>query len=160
MIVYAEQATRLAMKQDYQGIIPGSGLTTYQQVSQFRAQVECWTQRPSAGSGGKWQYQPTPMASMLPHFQDPRFGKCDRQWQRLDHPTNTPRPETQYRWVPPAHCPLVAESIQTDQWCNIIDGRHTLLVGDLVQYQLHDLLLDALRDGPAVCYGELGCKGM
>ncbi|CAO3598986.1 unnamed protein product [Absidia cylindrospora] len=106
----------------------------------------------------KWCLETLPHIQVfsLAPFSDPRFGQCDCRWQRL-HP-NTPRPETQYQWVPPSHCPLLSETIQADQWCNIIDGRHTLLVGDLVQYQLHDLLLDALRLGPTVCYGELSCK--
>jgi len=51
-------------------------------------------------------------------------------------------------------------NVDAQHWCQVLRGRHLLVVGDLVQYQLHELFLDTLRDGPAVCFGELNCKGM
>ncbi|KAI8098821.1 uncharacterized protein BX664DRAFT_271668 [Halteromyces radiatus] len=151
MLAYAKQYTQHILPQQEDGI-PGSALTTKEQVISFRNLVQCWTQQ------GNWQYHST--SSVLPHFQDPLYGRCDRQWQRQhkDNPFLPPRPATQYQWRPPAHCPLVSDTIHTTDWCDILHGRHMLLVGDLVQYQLHDLLLDALREGPTVCYGELNCK--
>lgn len=144
MIDFAEREMRAALTDDYEGRIPGSGLTGMDKVISFRSLVACWTQQ------GSWQKH---QGALLPHFQDPLYGQCDRRWQRGD----MARPAPRYHWQP--QCALLSDTIQKEQWCGIVDRRHTLVVGDLVQYQLHDLLLDALREGPTTCYGELNCKG-
>ncbi|CEI87819.1 hypothetical protein RMCBS344292_02227 [Rhizopus microsporus] len=49
-------------------------------------------------------------------------------------------------------------SVNRDRWCKVLNGRHILVVGDLVQYQLHEIFLNTFRDGPTVCFGELNCR--
>ncbi|KAI8149603.1 hypothetical protein BJV82DRAFT_529966 [Fennellomyces sp. T-0311] len=100
----------------------------------IRDTVNCWTT-------GRWvkgdDGYHVPM-----HFMDPLYGKC-RSEDRLH-----------YRWE--TNCPL--QDIEASKWCTALAGRNILLVGDLVQYQMHEVLLDAIRDGPTVCFGELNCK--
>lgn len=124
----------------YENMIPGSRLSNTS-VASFRERLDCWTRR------GRWVRRRTPL---LPHFQDPLYGRCDRK-------QGTNRDAVQYAWTTPPECPLMP--IDAGQWCGAVGGRKLLLVGDLVHYQVHELLLDALRDGPTVCYGELNCKG-
>ncbi|KAI7900910.1 uncharacterized protein BX663DRAFT_515687 [Cokeromyces recurvatus] len=109
----------------------------------FRELVDCWT-------NGSWvQGQPS---FTMSHFQDPLYGYCDRKHKKM-HPTE-PRPATQYKWQ--SSCPMAL--VNVSRWCEVLNGHHLLLVGDLVQYQLHEVFLDTLREGPAICFGELNCK--
>ncbi|ORX53924.1 hypothetical protein DM01DRAFT_1287497 [Hesseltinella vesiculosa] len=132
--------------------IPGSQLTQPAEIDAFRHLLQCWTQK------GAWVHDPRAPPRSLAHFQDPIFSTCDRRWAKKRKQPTSPRPDTLYRWEVPTTCPLLEPAIDHASWCRLLNGRHMLLVGDLVQYQLHDLFLDALRDGPTVCYGELGCK--
>ncbi|KAG2217834.1 hypothetical protein INT45_006799 [Circinella minor] len=159
----------------YKGYIPGSIIQTQDQAEALRSLVDCWTK-------GKWvAIEDVGSLDPIVHFQDPLYGSCDNKYYKT-HPrppsreneqeglynvtsstTNikgvTPdmyRNAVKYRWKP--SCPLPAETIDTNQWCQVFKGRHLALVGDLVHYQMHELLLDVLRDGPVVCYGEMSCK--
>lgn len=124
--------------------IPGSLLQSAQKVRTARAKIDCWTQ-------GRWV--PETRDKLILHKQDPLYGSCDKRH-------STPRPETQYRWQPSGElCMSPLPTPTRQQWCQVLNGRHILLVGDLLQYQLHELFLDFLREGPTVCYGELNCKG-
>lgn len=127
--------------------IPGSGFKKEKEATVFRSQVDCWTR-------GKWV--PTPLAKyVMPHFQDPLYGSCDRKFAKQN--TSGQREAVKYEWK--SECDTNEIQIDSENWCKILGGRHLLLVGDLVHYQLHELFLDALRDGPTVCFGELNCKG-
>ncbi|KAI9492414.1 hypothetical protein BDB00DRAFT_828916 [Zychaea mexicana] len=107
-----------------------------QDAASLRAMVDCWTTGHWVGGEGY----------LVPkHFQDPLYGKCHSD-DRLH-----------YRWQTEG-CTAIMETVHPGRWCTALNGRHVLLVGDLVQYQLHDVLLDAIRDGPTVCFGELNCK--
>lgn len=119
--------------------IPGSVHRTHEAAERVRAQIDCWT------SQGQWKQQDG--YHLAKHFQDPLYGKCKRQ-------------QDPYVWSTPptTTCPL-DDTVDPVTWCSLLDGRNTLIVGDLVQYQLHEVLLDAMRDGPTVCFGELNCKG-
>lgn len=130
----------LAVFYEVEGI-PGSQQRTAKQAAAFRARVDCWHK--GAWVKGKQQV-------IRKHFQDPTFGVCAKKHKQDG---------TDYVWKPSsAECSL-APTVDTAAWCNVLRGRHVLVIGDLVQYQLHDLLLDVLRDGPTVCFGELNCKG-
>lgn len=131
----------------YRDVIPGSRLSSPDQVRELRALVDCWTR-------GKWV--PAPNSGPIRHFQDPLYGTCDNRFYK-HHDANEQREAVQYVWQPA--CRWAADQVEPDYWCELLDGRNMLLVGDLVHYQVHELLLDVLRDGPAVCYGELNCKG-
>ena len=108
-------------------------------VDSLRSKINCWTT-------GHWI--PGEGYHVPKHFQDPLYGKC-RNGDRLN-----------YHWeiLQENQCPPM-QYVDPSRWCHALNGRHVLLVGDLVQYQLHDVLLDAMRDGPTVCFGELNCKG-
>ncbi|CAO3636022.1 unnamed protein product [Cunninghamella echinulata] len=153
---YSSKAYQQLLNKDENNLIqqgiPGSALRTKEQIESFISNVDCWTQQ------GSWQSKKIPLEKLLPHYQDPIYGQCDCQWIKKVKDETIPRPSTQYQWVPSSTCPSLSTPIQPDQWCKIIYGRHTLMVGDLLQYQLHDLFLDALRDGPTICYGELSCR--
>ncbi|KAI8338671.1 hypothetical protein BC941DRAFT_423549 [Chlamydoabsidia padenii] len=113
------------------GVIP--------QLPSVRARIDYWTR-------GRWV--PESRNQLVRHQQDPLYSTCDNKRHH--------RPETQYRWQTSdgQHLPTPT----SEQWCQVLNGRHILLVGDLVQYQLHELFLDSLKEGSTVCYGELNCK--
>ncbi|CAO3615719.1 unnamed protein product [Cunninghamella blakesleeana] len=138
--------------------IPGTNIKTDTQIQQLREKIACWTQ-------GSWKPFKKTKQQLLNHVQDPLYATCDKQfYKKNQHSSNQDllvRPETQYQWVPSSAssttCPLQYNATP-NQWCSLLNGRHILLVGDLLQYQLHEIFLDALRDGPTVCFGELNCK--
>lgn len=115
-------------------------------ADKFRRQVDCWT-------SGQWVATNQP-SFVMPHFQDPLYGSCDRQYKK--HGGQGLRDAVRYVWQP--SCKMDS-TMDPGNWCQIMRGRHMLIVGDLVQYQLHEVFLDTLRDGPAICFGELNCKG-
>jgi hypothetical protein len=126
--------------------IPGSVFHGNEETQAFRSLVDCWTR-------GKWV--PVPFLKyVMPHFQDPLYGSCDRKFAKQN--TSGQRDAVKYVWK--SECDSNVE-MDGENWCKVLRGRHLLLVGDLVHYQLHELFLDTLRDGPAVCFGELNCKG-
>lgn len=128
------------------GII-GSTQNTERKASEFRKRVECWTT-------GEWVQVESP-AYIMPHFQDPIYSSCDKKYRRKN-PDGSLRPAVKYVWQ--SKCDPKVD-IDAVSWCQALNGRSLLLVGDLVQYQLHEVFLDTLRDGPTVCFGELNCKG-
>ncbi|KAI9489653.1 hypothetical protein BDB00DRAFT_770315 [Zychaea mexicana] len=140
----------------YAGVIPGSIIRTEDQAQALRSLVDCWTQ-------GKWVPFDETMENALltnppiKHFQDPLYGTCDHKFYKThEKDGKTWRAAVKYRWQPA--CALPVETIDPAEWCRVLRGRNIALVGDLVHYQMHELLLDVLRDGPVVCYGELSCK--
>jgi hypothetical protein len=144
MILKAKELVQHEFK-NIQGI-PGSVFhgDTYKAV-EFRSLVDCWTQ-------GEWIKEQN--SFIMPHFQDPLYGSCDRKYAK-QHKSGY-RDAVKYVWKSKCDLGLTMDSAN---WCETLRGRHLLLVGDLVQYQLHEIFLDTLRDGPAICFGELNCKG-
>ncbi|CEP14909.1 hypothetical protein [Parasitella parasitica] len=148
------RAKKLAFKkfapEEYKGI-RGSSLLNGEEASEFRRKVECWTR-------GKWVKQDeVGQIFNLKHIQDPLYSSCDNQFYKT-HGATEQREATKYRWEPESDkCPLSTQ-IESKKWCRSLRGRNMLLVGDLVHYQYHELLLDAFRDDPTVCFGELNCK--
>ena len=132
----------------FTGVIPGSIIETQDQAQALRSLVDCWTR-------GRWAK--TNVVSPIRHFQDPIYNTCDNKFYKTHNKTEW-RNAVRYQWQP--SCPLPAIAVDPENWCRALDGRDVALVGDLVHYQMHELLLDALRDGPVVCYGELSCKGV
>ncbi|KAI8340623.1 hypothetical protein BC941DRAFT_417723 [Chlamydoabsidia padenii] len=137
--------------------VPGSNsIRTTEAADSLRARLQCWTR-------GQWipSSSPIPRNKLIRHVQDPLYSSCDKRFYK-SHATSIPRPETQYRWELSGgggECSrMVLPKPTPQQWCQVLNGRHILVVGDLVQYQLHELFLDSLRDGPTVCFGELNCK--
>ncbi|KAG0319489.1 hypothetical protein BGZ97_002063 [Linnemannia gamsii] len=50
----------------------------------------------------------------------------------------------------------IYQSFDTDKFCESLQDRNILVVGDLTQYQLHDVILSA-TDTEFSCHGEMGC---
>ncbi|KAI8987375.1 hypothetical protein BDF20DRAFT_969036 [Mycotypha africana] len=118
-----------------------------QKTLEFRQMVDCWLTQ------GQWVKKED--VFHLKHIQDPLYSTCDKQNRKES---------LAYEWVISNQCPATAPSsshfkaVDSQRWCKAINGRHMLLVGDLVHYQYHEVLLDAFRTEPSVCYGELNCK--
>lgn len=151
MVGIAQSMAQEAFGNKYDGRIPGTILDTQDQVDAMRSLVNCWTR-------GRWVKSSSNRTSLLRHFQDPLYGSCDAKFYKT-HGKNEQREAVKYTWEP--SCPLPMTTVDPQQWCGgALKGRNLMLVGDLAQYQMHEILLDALRDGPVVCYGELNCKGI
>ncbi|KAI8146518.1 hypothetical protein BJV82DRAFT_598825 [Fennellomyces sp. T-0311] len=144
----ARDKARQVFNNTFEGIIPGSIIKTQDQAQALRSLVDCWTR-------GRWVK--ANVVSPIRHFQDPIYNACDNKFYKT-HDKSQHRDAVTYRWQP--SCPLPATTIDPQNWCRAMRGRYIALVGDLVQYQMHELLLDVLRDGPVVCYGELSCRGI
>lgn len=141
--------------------IPGSVLITPEQVHRFRARLECFTSTPETGGGASWVYNNAPRR-LTRHLQEPIYSRCDKK-HATAHGTeddgsgwNVPE-AVKYVWTAPPECPL--KPVDRADWCNMINGRHIILVGDTLTFQLHEMWVDVFRDGPVVCFGELNCKG-
>lgn len=145
-----ERASQLVSRAfpEMENKIIGSSLSQ-DEVVQFRSLVDCWT------STGKWVRMDGEV-KVMSHYQDSLYGKCDRK-----HRGEGQREALRYVWQ--SKCAPIKDnmdnSVNEDRWCEVLRGRHLLAVGDLVQYQLHEIFLDAFRDGPTVCFGELNCRG-
>ncbi|CEP08297.1 hypothetical protein [Parasitella parasitica] len=137
------KARAAASEFHFNGGIPGSVMNTAAKAKRFRSLVDCWTT-------GTWVEDTNHYT--MPHFQDPLYGSCDRRYKKSGG--TSIRPAVRYTWK--SECDMI--NVDSQRWCQVLRGRHLLLVGDLVQYQLHELFLDTLRDGPTVCFGELNCK--
>lgn len=136
--------------------VPG---TQVDDVATLRATIDGWTRVAKKGEhgGGRWIYNDSDNTTTIRHIQDEYYSTCDQHFYAT-HSSNDMRDAVRYRWQPEQEHPLIAEGLDRDRWCELLDGRNIMVVGDLVQYQIHELLLDILRDGPSVCYGEMGCK--
>lgn len=138
--VAIQRAKKLALKRfppdDYQGI-RGTPLSSKEMAQQLRATMDCWTQ-------GTWIEDQD--AYQLTHIQDPTY--------TCHHKTTSV-----YRWQPNYRksC-LQLKPVDIHTWCRMLNGRNILIAGDLPHYQYHEVLLDAFRDQPTVCFGELNCK--
>ncbi|KAF9966052.1 hypothetical protein BGZ70_003445 [Mortierella alpina] len=149
------------------------------QVKKIREQIHCWT------THGSWVRQDQEFAT-LKHLGDSRFAKCDKNFLKaLDRDGNghylgefdhahdrfLVREAVKYKWVPDASIcgpgtgptKLGLEDARAEyqehsktKLCQVVNQRDILIVGDVTQYQIHDVLLSAFQSS-FVCYGELGC---
>ncbi|KAK3833641.1 MAG: hypothetical protein J3R72DRAFT_404223 [Linnemannia gamsii] len=146
-------------------------------VQKIRDQIKCWT------THGSWKRQDQEFTP-LKHLGDSRFAKCDKSFLKaldregnghylgeFDHSTDQflVREAVKYRWVPdeakcgpgPGTMGLQDERASYEpfgkpRFCEVMDERSFLVVGDVTQYQIHDVIASAFKSS-FVCYGELGC---
>ncbi|KAF9388045.1 hypothetical protein CPB97_001692 [Podila verticillata] len=148
-------------------------------VDKVRDQIRCWT------THGKWVRQDKEFTP-LKHLGDSRFAKCDKTFMKaLDQEGNGHylgefdhthdrfmiREAVKYRWVPdekicgPGDGPTkigitddraTYQQFSKPKFCEVMERRNMLVVGDLTQYQIHDVIVSAFNSS-FVCYGELGC---
>ncbi|KAG0197535.1 hypothetical protein BGX28_008997, partial [Mortierella sp. GBA30] len=150
-----------------------------EQVQKIRDQIRCWT------THGSWKRQDLEFTT-LKHLGDSRFAKCDKNFMKaLDREGNghylgefdhahdrfLVREAVKYKWVPdesicgPGTGPekMGLEDARAEyqehsktKLCQSVSQRDLLVVGDVTQYQIHDVLVSAFQSS-FVCYGELGC---
>ncbi|KAF9356114.1 hypothetical protein BGX26_005699 [Mortierella sp. AD094] len=148
-------------------------------VKSIRDQIKCWT------THGSWQRQDEGFSG-IKHSGDLRFTKCDKNFIKgldregsghylgeLDTANNRllVREAVKYKWVPdesicgPGSGPGMMgledsraeyQSFTKSKFCQAMNERDLLIVGDLTQFQLHDVFLSAFQTS-IVCYGDLGC---
>ncbi|KAF9355796.1 hypothetical protein BGX34_010250 [Mortierella sp. NVP85] len=163
------------------GRIPGTSITKNPTlVKQIRDQIHCWT------THGSWQREEKQFKWMQHRGDarftkcDKSFVKSLSRVGHghylgdydLSRDQLLVREAVKYRWVPdekicgpgsgPGHIGLSDARAQykhqptKGEFCKAIGQRSMLMVGDLTQYQLHDVILSAFESS-LVCYGELGC---
>ncbi|KAF9380261.1 hypothetical protein CPC16_010388 [Podila verticillata] len=142
-------------------------------VNTIRDQIHCWT------THGSWVRLAEKEVKMAQHLGDSRFGKCNERFmqgleKRIEKELEDRqggqggeerfkqhflgeynekddqmlvREATKYRWY---------ESFTRKDFCRVLGRRNMLLVGDVTQYQLHDVITSAFGYNYA-CHGELGC---
>ncbi|RIA98125.1 hypothetical protein C1645_686134, partial [Glomus cerebriforme] len=156
----AIKETRIEIKDNlkqfsFPSSIPGSNIKTKEDLLKFREHMDCITTK------GEWVYDDTPRA-VLKHKQEPLYGKCDKNSKFLNKNASieeiwdNSRNSVKYKWKTSHKCPM--PSFTREDFCSLITGLKFLLVGDVLSYQLHELLLNYFHDGPVQCYGETACK--
>ncbi|CAG8594079.1 4246_t:CDS:1 [Scutellospora calospora] len=144
--------------QNFTKIIPGSNrIIDIESLIKFRNYLECVTTK------GNWALDLTPRP-LIRHKQSPLYGKCNKRYKNNGGNQIISVKEewklipefAKYVWKTPNECPM--QKMDVKQACNLISGLRFLLVGDELQYQLHELLLDFFHEGPVQCYGEISCK--
>lgn len=150
-------------------------------VRQIRDQIDCWTTHGSwqrqdneftwiqhMGDSRFTKCDKTFMRALDRHGNGNghSLGEYDHVHNRL-----LVREAVKYKWVPDekvcgpgsgpdkmglADARASYQPFTKTQFCQAIGHRHLLLVGDITQYQLHDVILSAFQ-GSGDCYGELGC---
>ncbi|KAG0226432.1 hypothetical protein BGX31_007296 [Mortierella sp. GBA43] len=152
-------------------------------VRQIRDQIHCWTTHGSwvrqdkqlawtkhLGDSRFAKCDKTFMKALDREGNGHYVGEYDRDHDRL-----LVREAVKYKWVPDEKLCGSASSASPGQhhvglddaraeyqpfdkekFCRALGRRETLLVGDITQYQLHDVMLSAFKSS-VVCYGEMGC---
>ncbi|CAG8455517.1 10104_t:CDS:1 [Paraglomus occultum] len=129
--------------------IPGTNIKTKAEAEAFREKLDCITSR------GFWKYDNTPR-EIIKHKHEAKFSRCDRERGDNSGSGWNVREDVKYVWTTPSECPM--PKLTRTEVCSLISGVSMMIVGDLVHWQLHDLLLDYFHDGPTQCYGEQFCK--
>ncbi|KAF9585794.1 hypothetical protein BGW38_000732 [Lunasporangiospora selenospora] len=151
-------------------------------VKTIREQIDCWT---THGQWVRQDKEFTPLKHIGDaRFTkcDKSFMKAlDREGEghylgEYDHVNERflVREAVKYRWVPdekicgprsvakgPNKMGFADERAEYQPYskpnfCQILDQRNVLVVGDVTQYQIHDVILSAFESSFA-CFGELGC---
>lgn len=162
-IAVTRKVIKEKFKFDLKNYIPGSKSfkSKTNGVKEFRQRLECMTSR------GRWEFDLT-SRPIIKHKQDPVFGKCDIRFKKSNHSSDDfsnnylggewefVRESVKYVWKTPDECPMPKFDVK--QACSAIYGKKFLLVGDILLFQLHELLLDYFKDGSVQCYGETACK--
>ncbi|CAI2175747.1 16309_t:CDS:2 [Funneliformis geosporum] len=154
----ALKETRIDIKENlkdytFYSSIPGSNIKSREEILAFREKMKCITTK------GKWVFDKTPR-EILKHKQEPLYGKCDKSSNKrnssIEEIWENTRNSVKYIWKPSHQCPL--PNFTREDFCSLIIGLKFLLVGDVLSFQLHELLLDYFHDGPVQCYGHISCK--
>ncbi|CAG8454469.1 1457_t:CDS:2 [Cetraspora pellucida] len=135
--------------------IPGSNhIMDIENLIEFRNRLDCIITK------GNWVLDLTPRP-LIRHKQDSIYGKCYKRYQNsgnilVEEKWKLIPDSAKYVWKTPKECPM--PKINVEQARELISGLKFLIVGDKLQFQLHELLLDFFHEGPVQCYGENACK--
>ncbi|GAA5982933.1 hypothetical protein JCM10908_006837 [Rhodotorula pacifica] len=161
--------------------VPGTGISSEKEASALQAYLDC------VSSTGEWVYESTGTSlartgsSLTVHKQEGRYAACDKRFYKgkegVAEPGGTEgdwevRESLKWRWrVSPTCSALAPASLARTaasrskrsllpsryRFCELLEGKHLLLVGDSTQWSLHDLLLDWTTLKPQTCYGDRYC---
>ena len=158
-------AIRAAAKSAVVGI-PGTRAKTAAEARELQAMLDCTSGK------GEWVYdregsarERSGSAGLTVHKHSSVLASCDKRFYKGDHshePGWDVRESLKWRWVASPACvkPGVAPPppLTRRGLCTLLAHKSTLLVGDTLQYSLHDLILDWTSTEPQSCYGDLYCK--
>ncbi|KAM0746790.1 hypothetical protein T439DRAFT_329487 [Meredithblackwellia eburnea MCA 4105] len=152
--------TRLGRKRVPTGI-PGTWATTESQGRDLQEYLDCVSGR------GEWVYDPEGgrgAAGLTVHKYSGMFAGCDKRFYKGgkedgDGDWNV-RESLKWRWVPSGTCFKARQRrpLSRVAFCQAVGTKSLLLVGDTLQYSLHDMILDWTTTEPQTCYGDLYCK--
>lgn len=157
--------------------LPGTAISSRVEASALRAYLDC------VSSTGEWVYEPEGISlvktgtSLTVHKQEPRYAACDKRFYKgVAHDGAGPewevRESLKWSWRRSPTCEAIAPSSLAPsagerarnallpsryRMCELLEGKHLLLVGDTTQWSLHDLLLDWTTLKPQTCYGDRYC---
>lgn len=160
--------------------LPGTAISSRAEASALQAYLDC------VSSTGEWVYEPEGITlaktgtSLTVHKQEARYAACDKRFYKGDargdgagsEPAWEVRESLKWSWrasptceaiAPPSLEPSAGERARTAllpsryRLCELLEGKHLLLVGDTTQWSLHDLLLDWTTLKPQTCYGDRYC---
>jgi hypothetical protein len=158
--------------------LPGTAISSRAEASALQAYLDC------VSSTGEWVYEPEGITlaktetSLTVHKQEVRYAACDKRFYQGDAQGDGTGSEWEVReslkwsWrasptceatAPPSLEPSADERARNAllpsryRLCELLEGKHLLLVGDTTQWSLHDLLLDWTTLKPQTCYGDRYC---
>ncbi|KAK4701886.1 hypothetical protein P7C70_g4338, partial [Phenoliferia sp. Uapishka_3] len=160
---------RQGLENGFDGI-PGTRATTEEAARELQANLDCMSGK------GEWVYEPeggsresSASAGLTVHKHSGVLASCDKRYYKGHHLESDfgdakwdVRESLKWRWVPSSTCAGAASRpsapLSRVGLCTLLAHKSTLLVGDTLQYSLHDLLLDWTSTEPLTCYGDMYCK--
>ncbi|KAL8292007.1 hypothetical protein RQP46_001473 [Phenoliferia psychrophenolica] len=165
-------ATRLISRKTPVIGIPGTRATTVESARVLQSHLDCmagqgeWVREPTLGSR-----EASGSAGLTVHKHSSVLASCDKRFYKSGHQHDASeaqgwdvRESLKWRWVPSSSCALPGSPssapapLTRKGLCTLLAHKSTLLVGDTLQYSLHDLILDWTSTEPQSCYGDLYCK--
>lgn len=150
--------------------IPGTRLETAAAARELQAHLDCMS------GNGEWVYEPqggererSGAAGLTVHKHSGLFASCDKRFYKGARGKDKAgkadwdvRESLKWRWVPSPSCTRKGADPPTPlsrrAFCGLLAHKAILMVGDTLQYSLHDLILDWTSVEPHSCYGDLYCK--
>ena len=162
----ARQALTNAGYSKRAGLVRGLSKKTHSLIARnVQSLLDC------VSSEGKWMQDDSSMnRSRLVHQMDPIYGKCERARSR--DPT---LPDSSlYAWRPDPEClqralgpdtlaqegpslSRILPKMTRRRFCDTMRHQSVYIVGDSLQFSLHELLLDIGSRDTQMCYGEQYC---
>ncbi|GAA5882759.1 hypothetical protein JCM3774_003258 [Rhodotorula dairenensis] len=163
--------------------VPGTGISSAKEATALQAYLDCV----SSNGEWVYDSTGTSLArtgsSLTVHKQEGRYAACDKRFYKgrdgkagsLDgdaHADWDVRESLKWRWQVAKECAALAPASLAQsararaerallpsryRFCELLEGKHVLLLGDTTQWSLHDLLIDWTTLKPQTCYGDRYC---